>query len=217
MKVKSKCYDLSRLDSISVCVMTPARHNNDLRGHTITPDYPNNELRTSATAYLTFADTSMNFSPKTAQSREKAFGFKHDPCPELSSTFYDQLRPKICERIKVLTLTDGNLIHTGQRVNPLSHCAFIASLQAELRINVAASLAPCLNAGYVHTLKGAESDYRRCSWVRRTSRGQYHSRTGKGCGGEYVHIQSRFLADGLSGLRLKSSHIILNLPRIAVC
>ncbi len=78
----------------------------------------------------------MNFSPKTAQSREKAFGFKHDPCPELSSTFYDQRgTTKDMRAYQVLTLTDGNLIHTGQRVNPLSHCAFIASLQAELRIN----------------------------------------------------------------------------------
>jgi hypothetical protein len=63
------------------------------------------------------------------------------------------VRPKICERIKVLTLTDDTLIHTGQRVNPLSDCAFIASLQAELRITLATTLAPCLNWGYIRILE----------------------------------------------------------------
>jgi len=82
----------------------------------------------------------------------------------------DGLRPRIFGHIKVSRLTDGTLIHTWQRVNPLSHCAFMASLQAELR-TLANTLAPCLKAGDVRTLKWAESDYRGCSWVWRTSRG----------------------------------------------
>jgi len=78
----------------------------------------------------------------------------------------DGLRPRISGHIKVSRLTDGTLIHTGQRVNPLSYCAFIASFQAELRVTLATKL-----AGYVRTLKWAESNYRGYSWVWRTSRG----------------------------------------------
>jgi len=44
------------------------------------------------------------------------------------------------------------------------HSTFIASLQAELRITLATTLAPYLNAGYVRTLEWAESDYHGCSW-----------------------------------------------------
>ena len=66
----------------------------------------------------------------------------------LRPTEYDQRYAGV-SRLQHLLMVP--LIHTGQRVTPLSHCAFMASLQAELRITLATTLAPCLNSGHVST------------------------------------------------------------------
>ncbi len=99
-------------------VTTPSRHNRDLRHHTITPEYPINKLRMSA-AVFDISRLTHGLVPRTVDLRDQPLGpsmIDVQNCRAHSRT--DGLRPRISGHFKVSSLTDGTLIHTGQRVNP---------------------------------------------------------------------------------------------------
>jgi len=78
---KGNVYALSLGGKVLV-VMTPSRHNRDLRHHTITP------LRMSATVFDISRHTH-GLVPRTVNFAGPTPRTKHDRCPELSSTFHD--------------------------------------------------------------------------------------------------------------------------------